>query len=245
MTDNPGTELQTVDYVPSFAVTLDEAAKRLEQFREFVNQQMKEGEDFGVIPGTSKPTLLKPGAEKLCNIFGFAPHYIELRYEEDWETGLFAYTSMCSLVNKRTGQIEAECIASCNSKESKYRFRWEGKGRDRKKVENDDTFSLVNTLQKMAQKRALVGAVLTATRASGIFTQDMEDLDNGSSSPKASKKAKPAKEKKPLDASTRFWSFVKEHDIEDKTARAFLKEFDNDCELALPHMKERLGFDEE
>ena len=31
---------------------------------------MVKGEDYGVIPGTgSKPTLLKPGAEKLCVLF--------------------------------------------------------------------------------------------------------------------------------------------------------------------------------
>ena len=43
-------------------------------------------------------------------------------------------------------------------------------------LENDDPFSLVNTLQKMAQKRALIGATLHATRASGYFTLDIEDI---------------------------------------------------------------------
>jgi hypothetical protein len=37
-------------------------------------------------------------------------------------------------------------------------------------------FSLVNTLLKMARKRALIDAILSATRASRIFTQDIEDF---------------------------------------------------------------------
>jgi hypothetical protein len=36
---------------------------------------------------------------------------------------------------------------------------------------------VVNTIQKMAQKRALVAATLLATSASEFFTQDVEDTD--------------------------------------------------------------------
>jgi hypothetical protein len=43
-------------------------------------------------------------------------------------------------------------------------------------IENTEPFDLVNTLQKMAQKRALVAAVLVGTGASQFFTQDIEDM---------------------------------------------------------------------
>ena len=43
-------------------------------------------------------------------------------------------------------------------------------------VKNPDPADLPNTLQKMAQKRALVAAVLIATNASEYFTQDAEDF---------------------------------------------------------------------
>jgi len=42
-------------------------------------------------------------------------------------------------------------------------------------VANAEIFDQVNTLQKMAQKRALIGAVLLATSASEFFTQDVGD----------------------------------------------------------------------
>jgi hypothetical protein len=44
------------------------------------------------------------------------------------------------------------------------------------RVPNPDVADQVNTLQKMAQKRALVGTTLLAVNASEFFTQDVEDM---------------------------------------------------------------------
>jgi hypothetical protein len=44
------------------------------------------------------------------------------------------------------------------------------------KVENDDPYTLANTILKMSQKRAHIAATLNATGASRIFTQDIEDM---------------------------------------------------------------------
>jgi hypothetical protein len=52
------------------------------------------------------------------------------------------------------------------------------------KATNDDVWSYINSIQKMSQKRAFVGAVLIATGSSEFFTQDMEDSPlNTSQSP--------------------------------------------------------------
>jgi hypothetical protein len=45
------------------------------------------------------------------------------------------------------------------------------------RIPNPDVAEVVNTIQKMAQKRALVAATLIATSASEFFTQDVEDAD--------------------------------------------------------------------
>jgi hypothetical protein len=47
------------------------------------------------------------------------------------------------------------------------------------KVLNSDPADLKNTIMKMAKKRAKIDATLAATGSSGIFTQDMEDMDAG------------------------------------------------------------------
>lgn len=43
-------------------------------------------------------------------------------------------------------------------------------------VDNPDIAEVINTVDKMAQKRALVAATLIAVGASEVFTQDMEDI---------------------------------------------------------------------
>jgi hypothetical protein len=43
------------------------------------------------------------------------------------------------------------------------------------RISNPDAADLVNTIQKMAQKRALIAATLIAVSASEFFTQDVED----------------------------------------------------------------------
>jgi hypothetical protein len=44
------------------------------------------------------------------------------------------------------------------------------------RVPNDDIASLKNTILKMSQKRAYVGAVMTGCNASEFFSQDLEDM---------------------------------------------------------------------
>ena len=133
--------------------------------------------DYGFIPNCDKPALFKAGAEKLCDIFGFSKQLEILNRVEDWKEGLFHYEVKAILINKRSGIIEAEVIGSCNSKERKFI--------------KQDSYSIINTILKIAKKRALVDAVLSATRSSGIFTQDVEELkDDNLSNSKRNKNTK-------------------------------------------------------
>jgi hypothetical protein len=176
-------EAAAYDVFPDFAISLEEANRRVLMLKEFVREHMVEGEDYGVIPGASnKPTLFKPGAEKLNAIFGLAPVVEITNRVEDWDAGFAAYEIKVTLLNKRSGQVEAEGIGSCNSRERRYK--------------NQDAANVANTLLKMAKKRALVDATLSATRASGMFTQDLEDIEigGGSSSREEPRRFQPAQE---------------------------------------------------
>jgi len=68
-------------------------------------------------------------------------------------------------------------------------------------VANPNPADLVNTIDKMAQKRALVAATLIAVNASEFFTQDLEDLEDWSEGAipgeLATKPAQPAQSPKP------------------------------------------------
>jgi hypothetical protein len=193
-------QLVTVPQTNGLATyNVEEAKHRYNALVEYVQKLMVSDRDYGKIPGSDKPTLLKPGAEKLRSFFGFRAPIELIEKTEDWDKGFFHYIYRCNAYEGDS--LIASCEASANSKETKYRYRnvmeWEATEDDKKnavkivtkqkkngmgsfkiyKLENTEPFDLVNTLQKMAQKRAFVGAVLLAANASEFFTQDIEDLD--------------------------------------------------------------------
>ena len=180
---------------------------------------MHDGEHFGRIPGCGdKPSLLKPGAEKLAMTFRLAPEY-DIKVE-DLGAEHRDYLVVCSLRSLTSREFVGQGVGSCSTKEAKYRFRtgaveftgepvpseyWDtrkddpagalellgGRGHSTKKnpdtgaweivvagekVEHDNPADTYNTVLKMAQKRAFIAAILSATAASDIFTQDLEDL---------------------------------------------------------------------
>jgi len=176
--------------------------KDIKWFQKLCRSQMQEGKDYGEIPGTSKPTLLKPGAEKIAKLMGLEDDHVILKEKEDWDKPFFYYLVKCSLISLKTGRTISTGLGSCNSYESKYRYRWvfrnqlpveykdridelktkiiqakNGREYTMYQIENDDVFSQVNTFLKMAKKRAMVDACLSVGRLSDLYTQDLEDMD--------------------------------------------------------------------
>lgn len=135
---------------------------KINQFQQVVQAQFIQGHDFGIIPGTgSKPTMLKPGAEKIVMLLGLTSEFEILESTRDFDQGFFQYQIKCQL--KKNGFVVTEGIGSANTRERKYI-----KG---------DPYTLDNTVLKMAKKRALVDAALLVGSLSSIFTQDIEDMD--------------------------------------------------------------------
>ncbi len=103
---------------------VEQKFKSIRAFQALVQHELKEGLDYGVIPGTKKKTLLKPGAEKIAKLLDLADLCEETDKIEDWEKPFFKYDYKVRLVSLLTGQTVSEGIGSCNSMESKYRWRW-------------------------------------------------------------------------------------------------------------------------
>jgi len=144
--------------VAAVAATMNKIA----QFQAIVQKTLKDGHDYGVIPGTKIPTLLKPGAEKILMLMGLTSEYEVTESVRDYETGFFAFTVTCKL--SHNGYAITEGVGHCNTKERRYQG------------DKQDPYTLANTVLKMAKKRSLVDAALTVASLSDIFTQDMEDL---------------------------------------------------------------------
>lgn len=152
-----------------------EVRQQVNQLQYLMQNVLQKGEHYGVIPGTKgKPTLLQSGAEKICLMFKLVPRYRVTRTELGGGHREIEVT--CTLYQRGGDVVEGEGIGSCSTLESKYRYRWTGKGDARQKKENPDIADTYNTVLKMAKKRALVDAVKSTTAASDIFTQDIEDL---------------------------------------------------------------------
>lgn len=142
--------------------TFERTHARLEMVRKaYNNGTLIKGEDYGVIPGSSKPTLFKPGAQKICALCDLATEIKEIK--RIWTPELISYEVTVTLRNKATGGIEGEGAGCCNSQERKYK--------------NKPAPDMANTLLKMAKKRGMVDATLDATGISSLFTQDIEDMD--------------------------------------------------------------------
>lgn len=205
-------------------ITVDELVAQAQKVAQAMAGAMTENVHYGMLPGISKPTLLKPGAEKLCVLFRLAPHYErELVYGPgDHLTAVVT----CTLRHAPTNMVIATGEGLCTTRESKYAYRRaemecpdcgqpaivrsgkksayfcirdkggcghrfafgseQARALDSQEVgrkDNQDLPDAWNTVLKMADKRALVAAVLNGTAASDVFTQDVEDGQRSAGEP--------------------------------------------------------------
>jgi hypothetical protein len=102
---------------------IDQAKDWYNDFVNFSKSILKQDLDFGIIPGTPKPSLYKPGAEKLRFVYGLSSEIRCIDKTIDLDRPFIDYTYRCTIKSK-TGQILAQCEGSCNSMEPKYGYVW-------------------------------------------------------------------------------------------------------------------------
>ena len=186
---------------PGASLSISETRKSMAQMVaqrnavvEAMKTLMKPDIDYGTIPGTPKPTLYKPGSEKILSMFNLSA---EPRVEDLSTPDCIRYRVHVTIRHAPTGVDLGTGVGEASSAESKYQWRavvcdeeWDDTPEDRSRIkwkkgdlgpysvrqvraEMDD---VANTVLKMAKKRAQIDAVLTVTAASDIFAQDVEDL---------------------------------------------------------------------
>jgi hypothetical protein len=212
----PGTDMAPYtaqapeEYRARFVMEPAEAAALDEQLRNCMRAVLKPDVDYGLIPGMgTKPSLFKPGAEKLIQWFGFGFENNEVKTERDdpeYPSGIadkvrrVGVTYRCT-VHKELADGRRVTIATCEAyagyDEDKFyvsleaaRSKAEAKERQwaakDKRQPNPSKWEYAaeyrapwNSVIKMCEKRALVGAAIDATAAAGLFTQDLEDMRGG------------------------------------------------------------------
>ena len=178
-------------------LTASEIRAQVNLIQEVMNSVMHDKEHYGIIPGCAKPSLWKPGAEKLLMTFRISsePEVLDLSTPDEARYRVIRRgTSIVSGVSVGAG------LGECSSSEEKYKWRkalcdeeFDATPEDRRRVKygkgegkvyttkqiRTNPADLANTVLKMADKRAYVGLALNVTAASDCFTQDVEDLPEG------------------------------------------------------------------
>ena len=119
----------------------------------------KQGVDYGQIPGVAKPSMYKPGAEKVCFRFNLDPQFV--RDEE-----------MYQMLPNVQNMIAFKCVLI-----NRFTKERVGEGRGSTIVGSRPNCKDPNNATKMAQKSAQIDAALRTFALSSRFTQDVEDMD--------------------------------------------------------------------
>ena len=152
-----------LDSIPeAFRAGLDRRKENRNTLMDWIRSSLVEGRDYGAIMirgQKSKPSLLKPGAEKIAGMLGLIPRFPNLKEYEDCAikgVGIDAIILKCELRNQ-LGEVIGEGVGA--------RFT--------EKQDNGD----LNKALKMASKSAMIDATLRCAGISEIFTQDIENMN--------------------------------------------------------------------
>ena len=142
-----------------FGLALDNRKANRDTLMTWIRGALVEGTDFGCIPtkkGPSKPSLWKPGAEKICGMLGVIVNFPTLKdYERATVEGrkIEHVILRCELVDGN-GYVVAEGMGARS-------YTQDGE---------------LNKMLKMAAKSAHIDATLRMAGISEVFTQDIEDI---------------------------------------------------------------------
>lgn len=196
-----GADIEIVPWSDAHVFSPKEVSGRVNAIRTIMKKIMRPDVHYGTIPGTSKPTLYKPGSEVLLLTFRIAiePEITDLSSADEIRYRVRAFGK-----HVPTGALAGIGVGECSSKEEKFLWReavcreeydatpeeqrrikfkrkWDNGRPSAIRIEQIKVHpaDAANAVLKRAKKRAQVDFCLTAMAASDIFTQDVEDLPDG------------------------------------------------------------------
>lgn len=185
-----------IDIYNKSQLTAKDIRAQINLIQEVMRSVMKEETHYGTIPGCSKPSLYKPGAEKILATFRLTAEPI---VEDLSDIDEIRYRINLKIISA-SGQIIGYGVGECSSDEEKYKWKkavcdaeFNETPEDRRRVKwfkgygnksdyqvsqiRTEKADIANTILKMAKKRSLIDGCLTTTACSDIFEQDIEDLE--------------------------------------------------------------------
>lgn len=174
----------------SRSLTAKEVRAQKNLIHEVMKAVMLDGTHYGIIPGCKQPSLYKAGSEAILTTFRIA---VEPAVEDLSTHDCYRYRVTCRGILP-SGEIVGAGVGEASTDEEKYHWRgavsdaeFQATPEDRRRIKYQKTYTtnqvrtnpadLANTVLKMAKKRAQIDLTLTATGASDVFVQDLEDMD--------------------------------------------------------------------
>lgn len=122
--DEPSTQLVRAE-APTLSVapqtTAQDLKARMALIREVMEHEMTENVDYGKVPGSQKPSLLKPGAEKLSATFRLDP---QIRVDERFGPGdHLTVAAHATIFDAPSGARLGSGDGLCTTREKKYAKR--------------------------------------------------------------------------------------------------------------------------
>ena len=197
-----------------------------------VRDILQRGIDYGRIPGTPSDSLWDPGASLIINAFnGRVGQRRILSLRDDEER--ISVVMEIPIISRATSQEIASGIGAASTMETKYKYRWTDsleewgytedlaralrlrtRVRDRKtewRIPNPEYSELLNTLVKMASKRAEVDAAESLPGAASV----LRELFQGQAPQRAQEEMSPEW--------TRFWGKVRQLGLTQEQAHQRLR----------------------
>ena len=193
--------------------TVAEIKQQIAVIHQALKDLMKDQTHYGIVPGCGKKqVLLKPGAELIMTLFRLGS---ELTVEEFSDGFDVRYRVTARGFHIPTGNTIGYGIGEASTSEKKYKWRaavcheeFEATPETRRQIAylkdyngtvtpteqvRQNPADILNTVLKMAKKRAQVDLCLTATACSDIFVQDIDDPDTNDACGAAEQDQKAAK----------------------------------------------------
>lgn len=240
-------ETSDTSLVQSPQVSLELSAQAIESTKhnillceQLVQEVLEKDIDWGVIPGVPQPFLWDSGAAKIMSAFNCYAEYSTVRVVD--LPGKITFTVYCKLISRGSQQVIATGIGASSTRETKHRYRWvanpEADGISRKscktrkdgkyRIPNPDTEDLLNTIAKMAAKRADVDAAQSlpgvAATLRKLFHEPPAGKTVSKTRPQTANSTTESEEKatEKTDNWSWFWAKIKTLDITQSEARDIL-----------------------
>ncbi|MBA7691082.1 hypothetical protein ES703_99620 [subsurface metagenome] len=195
MVTEKGAEVTVVEQMPKPApritpASIEQTKQSIALLQGMVRDLLIRGVDYGRIPGTPADSLWDPGASQIIGAFNCFPGERRILKFEDTDTKI----SLClevPIISRETGAVATTGVGAASTLETKYKYRWVDDplqcGYDEEsmktlktkkdgaktlyRIPNPEHSELLNTIVKMASKRAEVDGAESLPGVGSVLRQ--------------------------------------------------------------------------